>query len=174
MVFLEQRQLQHRPAGHLFDRAQGRLQAPFRPGRGDEPEIVAVLTLVIVIHFGKAIDHFGNRGQLVRGYRHRGQRTDTDTFRGKNGADARDLALATQPFQGPQHHALGNSQPRRQLREGRRTERKIPLKVIEKAKVDRFVKCVHQKPMRLARLVKNIPLGACTSSSPSFENVAVS
>ncbi|KFB72806.1 MAG: hypothetical protein AW09_001960 [Candidatus Accumulibacter phosphatis] len=137
-----------------------------------------MLAFVIVVNLGKAVDRRGNHGQFVCRYRHRCQRTGADAFRSENGADARDLAFATQRFQCPQHGSLGNSEPGSQFGKWRRTERKIPLKVVEQAKVDRFVKrvveSVHQKPVRLARLVKKIPLGACTSSSPSFVNVAVS
>jgi hypothetical protein len=79
-------------------------------------------------------------------------------------------------FQCPQDGSLGNAEPGRQFGKGRRTERKIPLKVVEQAKVEasRVSSVVHQKPVRLARLVKKMPLGACTSNSPSLVNVAVS
>jgi hypothetical protein len=123
---------------------------------------------------GKAIDRLGDQRKLLRRQGHRGQRAGANALGCEDGADARDLPLAAQRLEHPQDGAFGDPEARRQLGEGCRTQREIPLELVEQAKVERRVHHRHQKPVRLARLVKKMPLGACTGNSPTWSKVAVS
>jgi hypothetical protein len=134
-----------------------------------------VLALVIVVDFGKAIDHLGDRSKLRRWHRHRCQRAGADSFGREDRADARDLAFAAQRLKPLQDSALGHPQAGRQFGKGRRTERKVALKFVQQAKIELpFVGLSIRNPVRFPRLVKKMPLGACAGNSPIFSKVAVS
>ena len=74
----------------------------------------------------------------------------------------------------PKQMQAGDTKPRRQFGERRRTERKIPLEIVEQAKVERLFAHLVQNPVRCARLVKKMPLGACAANSPILPKLAVS
>jgi hypothetical protein len=133
-----------------------------------------VLALVIVVDFREAVDHLGDCSKLRRWHRHRCQRAGADSLGREDRADARDLAFAAQRLKPPQDSTLGNPQAARQLGKGRRTERKVALKLIQQAEIERPFPHFHQNPVRLPRLVKKMPLGACAANSPTFSKVAVS
>jgi len=174
VVFLQQGQLEKRQPRRQLDRPQRRLQAPFRTGGDDKPEVVVVLAFVVVVDLGKARDRRSHRRQLLRRHRHRRQGAGTDPLGGKDGADARHLALAAQRLEHAQDGTLGDTQSGCQLGKRCRTQREVALEIVEQTEVECVVGHRGQNPVRPARLVKKMPLGACAANSPILAKVAVS
>ena len=175
---LLQRQAQHRVAGSLLDGAECGLQAAFGPGCNHEPQVIAMLALVVVIDLGKTVHCLRDDFQLFRRHGHRRQCRGADALGCKDRPDARDLAFAAKIFQPADDHSFGHAKARRQLGKRRRAEREIALEIVEQPELQRGIEglfhVVFQKPMRAARLVKKMPDGACAANSPTLAKLAVS
>ena len=139
MELLEQRQGKQGVAGSLLDGPQRCLQAAFAGGGDDEPQVVAVLALVVVIDLGKTVDRSCHRLESLRRHGHCRQRRGADALRREDRPDARNLALAAQLFETAQNRALANAEARRQLGKRRRTEREIALEFVEQAEFEGVV-----------------------------------
>ena len=133
-----------------------------------------MLALVVVIDLGKAVDRFRNVAQSFGGHGHRRQGAGTDAFWREDCANARNLSFAPQGLQHAQNRYFGNAEPGCQFAKGRRAERKVPLKVVKQSKIEGVVLHFNQNPIRLARVVKKMPLGLLAANSPIPENIVVS
>jgi hypothetical protein len=139
VIFLQQGQAQQRLASRLLDGPQSCLQAAFGTGGDNEPEVVAMLALVVVVDLRKAIDRLGDGGQFLRRYSHRRQRAGTNALGRKDGADAGDFALATQRLEQAQDGVLSHTKALPDFSERCRAKREVPLEVVQQTKVERLV-----------------------------------
>ncbi len=148
------RQAQHAHPDLRLDATQRPLQGGGVGRGGDEPEVEAVLPLVVVVDLGTGTDAGGHLRQAILRHARRRQHGGADTVRTEHGADAADHAFPAQAAQRVQHGLDGPSQSLGHGVEGSRGEGKIPLEVVEQGQG----KIAHS-PIRLARWVKKMPLG---------------
>ena len=178
-LFFE-RQHDDRAAGVALDAGDHLVELRAR-GRGDhEPQVVAMLALVVVVDRGFARDARGDLLQALGRRGQRGQRARAQAARGEHRAHPAHQALRGQVAVGRDHIVLGGAHRLRDAREGPRLEREVALPLVEQAEaggVERLGQdglARHQKPVRAARVVKKMPLGLAESKPPICCLLAVS
>ena len=78
-------------------------------------------------------------GQLIRWYRHCSQSRSADALGRENSANTRNLAFTAQRIEPAQQGALADAQTRRHFGKGGRAERKVALKIVQQAEIERLV-----------------------------------
>jgi hypothetical protein len=106
--------------------------------RHHEPQVVAVLAFVIVVHLGEIVDDAGHLLQLRGRHLHGGERAGADGVGAEYGAYAAHRALPLQLREARQHRRRAGVEAPRDLRERRRRQREVVLKVVEQAFRQRF------------------------------------
>src|SRR5690606_22403866 len=150
-------------------------------GRGDhEPEVVAVLALIVVVDRGVAADARGHFLQALGRRSQRRERARPQTARCEHRAHPAYQPLRHHLPVSREHRFLAAADFLRDARERPRDEREVALPFVEQAEIG----CVerlrqdelarHQKPVRAARVVKKMPLGLAESKPPICFLVAVS
>ena len=136
------------------------------PGH-DEPQVVAVLALVVVVDAGLLADESRDLGEALGRHRHRRKRARADGIGAEDRADPVDDAQLLQGTQRREGFVLGNSHPG----ERPRVERKAALPAIHEREIDRVE---HQNPVIAARAARKMPLGFAARSRAVSAKLAVS
>ncbi len=131
--FLEQRQPQYRQPGLLLDACERPAQGRVRGRRGHEPEVVAVLALVVVVHAQVAAHLPRHRVQPLGRHRHRREGARADRIGAEHGCDAVDQPARLELPEAGDHVVFVEPARLRDLGEGPRRERKIALPGVEEA-----------------------------------------
>jgi hypothetical protein len=114
-----------------FDRAQGAVQRRLVGGGGDEPEVVAVFALVVVVDLRPRADQGGDALDLRRRGGERRQRRGADAARRQHGADTADGAARLQALERGENRRLVSADFFADLGERPRTIGKFALPVVE-------------------------------------------
>jgi hypothetical protein len=135
--FLEQRQPQYRQPGLVLDAGQRPLQRRLRGRRGHEPEVAAVLALVVVVHAHVAAHLPRHRFQPLGRHRDRGERARADRIGPEHGCDAIDESARLELAEAVDHLVLVEPAGLGDLGEGPRHQRKAALPGIEEPEAGR-------------------------------------
>ena len=173
MEILEQRQVEQRVTATLLDFRQYLLQPILVVGGDHEPQVEAMLALVVVIDRVETVDDRRDCLEFVLGHRHRRQRACAETVGSEHGADAADCTLGLQALEGFEHRGLVDAEVPRDFGEGALDQWQTLLKLVQQASLETGVLPSH-RPIRWAREVKNMPLGRLAGIESRRSKLAVS
>ena len=137
----------------------------------DEPQVVVVLALVVVVDLGEAAHQRRDSLQpRLRRHRQRRQYAGADGARARTPRPRGSLRLARDtPAGAPARRSPTHARRLGDLGERAGAQREAALELVEQPKVD-----AGHRPMRKARAVKKMPLGLSAGISASGAKVAVS
>jgi hypothetical protein len=133
-----ERQRDHVEPGSALDRSEHLLQPPDPRRRRHEPQIEAMLALVVVVDLGKPRDELRDRIQALGRHLHGRERRSTDRVRPKDRADAADGTEAAQGRQRLEDLVALDSDPVRDEVIGLGYQRELALEIVQQAELERI------------------------------------